>query len=283
LNFVNVASATNNYDIYENDIVNQTRNTLISIISGMSQTNFGLDTMSKAKTQIRKYKELYIDKYNSKLYIDSGGYSVIVGDIHPNDGIKMIECYHDYAKTELDIYNRIFSLDIPIFLKYPNFCTYNHIYYLNYESLKNSKELLINNEEFQKKFQFVWHFKIKEQYLIWNDIYNKLELNKYVQNYAIGGLVGLRGIVNIKFAPFISLCFKILFNYIERQDFKNSLNIHILGIYIKTDRFMIELLEQLFNKYLEEYNATCNITYDSINYMRTAQLKSKNMEIYLFK
>ena len=279
MNFVNVASGPRQYLSYEKDIVNQTHHTLISIISGLSQKEFGYDTLNRAVQEIRNYKTLYVSDKDT-LFIDSGGYSFIVGDIHPNNITKMIECYHRYLVNEREIYNKIFSLDIPISLKYHSFNTVDNVYKFNKQSLEQSKELLQQYPELINKFYLVWHFKILKQYKIWNQIVKDLDLNSIVNNKAVGGMVGLRGIVPIKFSPFIGIAFKLFYDYLETANFDNPFTVHFLGIYIKTDRFIIWLLENLFKHYLESENISTGVklTYDSINYMRTAQLKVKSLD-----
>jgi len=259
-------------------ILDQTNYCLISIISGLHQKEFGLDTLSKIKTKIRKFKK---DINDCKLFIDSGGYSIIIGDINPRDFMKFIDCYHDYLNYEYNNFNYIFSLDIPISLKYSDINTTQSIYKWNNISLSKSKKLIETNEDIRNKFYFVWHFKILKQYKIWDKLYNELELNNLVShNQAIGGLVGLRDIVKINFTPFIGMTFKLLYNYISAGNFNKPLKIHILGIYVKVDRFCVCFLEKLFNKILKQYNTSCTFTYDSINYILSAYLKARELEIF---
>jgi hypothetical protein len=262
--------------------VNVTKNTLISLISGFHQQEFGLNTLQKVKKQIQNYKQTYIDTTKSKLYVDSGGYSYIVGDIHPRDTYKLIECYHDYLNTEINNFDRIFSLDIPISLKYNEVNTVKHIYDFNYKSLSLSKQYLLKHPELVNKFYLIWQFKLSKQYLIWSKIIDELKLNDIITNRAIGGMVGLKKITNIKFSPFIGLSYKLLSDYITAKRFDEPLRIHLLGVYVNHDRLIIALLEKLFNSYLKEYNTYCHFTYDSINPMRTAQLKARNLDIFVF-
>ncbi len=282
MNFVNVVSSRNLDDQYEKMTVNITKNTLISLISGFHQREFGLNTLQKVKKQIQDYKKTYINTTNSKLYVDSGGYSYIVGDIHPRDTYKLIECYHNYLDTEINNFDRIFSLDIPISLKYNSVNTVRHIYDFNYKSLSLSKQYLLKHPKLVNKFYLIWQFKLSKQYFIWNKIINELNLNDIIINRAIGGMVGLKKITNIKFSPFIGLSYKLLSDYITANRFEHPLRIHLLGVYVNHDRLMISLLEKLFNSYLKEYNTHVNFTYDSINPMRTAQLKVKNLDIFAF-
>ena len=285
MHFVNVASGNKNFCPYEDRVVALTKHSLISIIGGLQQKQFGFDTINRAIEQIRNYKSNYIDKHNGNLYIDSGGYSYIVGDIHPNNCLKMIEMYHYYLTHEQNNFDFIFSLDIPISLKYSAFNTKKHIYTYNKMSLEMSKEKLIEFPNLRDKFYFIWHFKIKSQYEIWKQLYNELDLNKYIKNRAIGGMVGLRKITNIKFSPFIGLSFKTFADFIESGDFTSDFRLHLLGIYNKADRLSIAVLEKLLTAYLKikNINRSCVITYDSISYMREAHKDSRNLSMVYFR
>lgn len=270
--------------------VQYARNTLISIIDGLNQKSFGFNTLNSVINDIRIFKRRYTDACKADLFVDSGGYSIIVGDVPPTSVTKFIECYNHYLLTEKDVFDYIFSLDIPIFLNNPEYNTISHIENFNRLSLSSSLEILKSNPELQDKFYFIYQFKVAGQYPIWDKLYNELSLGKYIKNWAIGGMVGMRGILrndpnskDINFSPFTAIAFKSLFDYIhsvglERSDFR----LHCLGIYIKYDRFQLVLLEHLFKQYLMAYKSDPKpkLTYDSVNYMRTAQLKVKTLDVF---
>lgn len=274
---------------YSEASVRQTGASLISLIEGLSTLNFGIDTLNRAKRTIQKVKQKSVDPSNSKFYIDSGGYSIIAGQVPPSSIAKFINCYTNYLETEYSKFDYIFSLDIPIALNYPIFNTKENIYKFNKDSLSESIKAIEKHPELMKKFVFIYQFKMKSQYDIWNRLFKELDVKKYVNCYGLGGMVGLRGLLrnnketeDIQFSPFIALMFKCLVDYISSQKFDLPFKIHNLGIYIRHDRFELQLLERLFNKYLEN-KINIQITYDSINYMRTAQLKCKDMDILSFE
>ncbi len=282
---------------YNKSIIQQTNLALISIIGGLNQTNFDHSTLNKAISDIRGYKSAYMDTVpGSKLYLDSGGYSVIVGDVKPTDVGRFIYYYNYYLENERHIFDYMFSLDIPIFLEYPQYNTKEHIYNFNNQSLSASRDILIKYPELCDKFYFIYQFKIDGQYEIWNRLYKELELKKYIRNWAIGGMVGLRGILrrdpnstDINFSPFTAMAYKSFFDYLNSDNVDNNFHLHSLGVYIKYDRFQLTLLEKLFQQYRVdlEHETTCTqqmfLTYDSVNYMRTAQLKVRDLIIYQFK
>ncbi len=270
--------------------VNSAKNVLISIIDGLNQKNFGFNTLNVASNHIKTFKERYIDVVKAKLFIDSGGYSIIVGDVPPTSITKFIECYNHYLATERDVFDYIFSLDIPIFLGNPEYNTIYHIENFNRMSLSKSLELLQQYPELKEKFYFIYQFKLEGQYHIWKKLYDELSLGDYIQNWAVGGMVGMRGILrndpnskDISFSPFTAIVYKSLYDYVNSLAFSTyNFRLHCLGIYIKYDRFQLVLLEKLIEQYLiplmKEPRPT--LTYDSVNYMRTAQLKVKTLEIF---
>jgi len=282
---------------YNKEIIQITKHSLISIIDGLKQQNFDHSTLQVAMNHIRGYKAKYMDTVpSSKLYMDSGGYSVIVGDVHPQDAGRFIYYYNHYLETERDVYDYMFSLDIPVFLAHPKYNTKAAIYDFNKQSLSASKEVMIKYPEVQEKFFFVNHFKVEGQYEIWTKLYKELELKKYVKNYAIGGMVGLRGILrkdpdstDINFSPFTALAYRSFFDYLNSDNVESDFRLHCLGVYIKYDRFQLTLLEKLFQYYRVELEGekVCSqqmfLTYDSVNYMRTAQLKVRDLIVHDFK
>ena len=284
MHFVSVASGVKKYCPYENLVVSQTKYALISIIGGLHQKRFGFDTVTRVAKHIQQYKKNYIDKHNAVLYIDSGGYSYIVGDLHPIDSAKLCDVYSYYLREQRDVYDRIFSLDLPISLKYFDYNTKEHIYKYNKLSLQHARDILEKYPEIRDKFYFVWHFKIKSQYEIWKRIVNELDLNSIVKNRAIGGMVGVRGITSIKFSPFIALTYKLFNDYLNSKLDNYPFKIHLLGVYNRSDRFTIAILEALLNHYLSIHNIdqSCEITYDSISYMREAHKDSRNLSYIHF-
>lgn len=263
---------------YEELIFNISETGLISLISGLQNTNFGLDTLTKVIKRIQQIKKVFLT--NKELYIDSGGYSIIAGDVHPHNLSKFINCYNKFLESERQNFDYIFSLDIPIFLKYPKYNTKQKIYNFNKKSLTETIKIIKQFPELENKFIFVWQFKLKSQYEIWNKLYNELEINKISHKQAIGGMVGLIGRCKLNFSPFIALCFKCLLNYVQNEKYyqKQNFSLHLLGVYHKFSRFVLYLLQDLFSCYLKQ---EVRITFDTINYFLTAQYKARD-NFYFF-
>ena len=279
MEYVYVGGKPNPIIDYHFPSVNIAGNLLISMIDVLNSSNSASKSFSFFKSLYQMH-ELYKQhgiKWNT--FLDSGGYSIIVGDVKGSQTREFIERYCTRIIEGKLIYDYVFSLDIPIFLQEPTYNTKPIIKQFNRESLYQTYSLAAKDEILRNKLYFVWQFKIKEQYEIWNELYNELKLNDLVKNRAIGGMVGLRGITQIDFSPFIAPLYKCLFDYIN-GDTSIPFRCHTLGIYIQHDRFFLWFLEKLFNYYLNVDN--CHLTYDSVNYMRTAQLKARDMEIFSF-
>lgn len=251
-------------------------NFLYSIIDGVGGNGFGLESLSRCAFNIRKATEIY--SADSQAYIDSGGYSIMTGRV-PYDSIgDTIEKYSIYAECEADRYARIFSLDIPFIGFDSPYNTYQILKDANKQSLLNSRVLFEKNPVIAKKFMFVWHFKLAAQYRIFSELYKELELGRWIDGWAIGGMVRLKQIAKISFAPFVGIAYRCLADFIKAGRFDHPFRLHFLGIYVPYDRFMIAVLEKFFARYLEG-KIDVEMTYDSINPDHTSRMNPA-MPIY---
>ena len=259
---------------------------LISLINGLNQSSFGLNTLCKVAKDIENIRQSFItDKdTDKKWFIDSGGYSIIAGDVSPRDMIKFIECYcyylETFAPTQCDY---IFSLDIPILLKYPSYNTVDYIRKQNYISGERSKEILDANKELYEKFIFIWQFKTPKQYKIWEQYYNDIYGDcKELKRFGVGGQVGLRGITGIDFSPFIGSSYKIL-DLVSKKNLADTSILHLLGIYGIHDRFLISILDKLFNNYyLKDKQCKIKITFDTVNHLITGLYNVRKTDSIIF-
>lgn len=256
-------------------------NYLYSLYYAFSVEGFGLDSLKRFAEN--KIKVFYNNLYKGEeLYIDSSGFSIISGDVKPEDIQILIECYHSFMKNYKDFYHKILSLDIPIFLEHPEYNTKESIYRYNYKSISYSKSLLEKDNELYDKFIFVWHFKIKDQFDIWRNIYDQFFKKDYKLNkFAVGGLVSLRGVTNIKYSPFIAPVYRILKHIEERGNYNKEYLIHILGVYGHHDRFFMCFMDKLINQYyFKDYDFNTNITFDTINYQVSGFFKSRHFPLF---
>ncbi len=256
-------------------------NYLFSLIQGLRQQNFGFNTLYRVIQEIKEYRQVLGEERN--FFIDSGGYSIIVGDVEPRNIAKFIECYNLFLEKEANkCCDFIFSLDIPIFLKYPSYNRVSYIYDMNSRSISGSKRILQRNPELYEKFIFVWQFKLLNQYKVWTRIYKEnFADDPNLTHFGIGGLVGLRGITGIKFSPFIGMSYKCL-DLIKQRNLNKTCILHILGVYGLHDKIIMSFLNKLYNSYyLKNKNCKIQITYDTINYTLSGLYKLRELQIFI--
>jgi hypothetical protein len=281
--FIHTCSPTvsKSSEIYQDSIFYHTKTCLVSLIHALSSSQFGYDTLQSGINDIRNFKKKYL-KNNEILFLDSGGYSIISGEISSSDIWKFIGCYNMALELMRNDVNFIFQLDIPIFLKEPQNCTKEKIYNYNKKSIEDTIEIIKKFPELKDKFLSVLQFKMKGQFQVWDYLYNELELYKYHKYYSVGGLVSLYGICpHINFAPFIAPFYYWLYYYHKYSNLEYPYFIHILGTYHKFTRFIIMFLIKLSTRYLKPLNQQSFVTYDSVNYTLSALYKSRvGLEYY---
>ena len=256
-------------------------NYLFSLIAGLRQQNFGFNTLHRITQDIIKYNQVLGE--DRKFFIDSGGYSIIAGDVKARDVTKFIECYNLFLERDAPNHcDYIFSLDIPIFLKEPKYNTKKYIAEMNKKSIEGSLNVIKKDPCLYDKFIFVWQHKMLNQYHVWKELYEtNFGDNKDFKHFGVGGMVGLRGITNIQFSPFISMAYKCL-DIIERKDISDTSIIHMLGIYGLHDRVIMAFLQRLFNEYYLK-NSMCRtkITYDTVNYSLSGLYKLRELTVVI--
>ena len=211
---------------YTNAIVRQVKICLFSLISGLKQKRFGLDTLTGVAHDIEDYRSRHLAPHGKMILVDSGGYSIIVGEVVERDISKFIECYNQYQEKAVQAYDYIMSLDIPLIIGDQDFNKVQNIYRYNYQSLTATRENLINSPQLKDKLYLVWQFKTKEHFAIWDEINDELDLNRYVKHRALGGMVGLRDITGIDFSPFIANSFRCFLDYETSPDPSDEFRLH---------------------------------------------------------
>ena len=265
---------------YLEPIYDHAQTCLISLIHAMNSNSFGDNTIRKGCREIQHYRNTYLGD-DKTFILDSGGYSIIAGQIPSIQVNRFIEGYITALELLKDDYDYVFSLDIPSFLAWkkgdgPNPNTMTNIRSLNHRSLSYSIDLMKQFPEIRDKFNMVLQWKMPAQYQIWDSLYTELDMKSYVNSYSVGGLVGLLAMCpKMDFSPFIAGCYYWLYRYIERNDFTKPLFIHLLGQYHRSARFIMFFLQNLFSDYLKIVNQTCIITYDTINYSITSMFKTR--------
>ena len=277
-NYIHTTSDIITRGVAKNVIRPYVKHYLFSLINGLSNENFGFNTIDKIALEVKRfYDDLYKDEI---MFVDSAGYSIIVGDIPPTNINPFIECYIYFLEKYCETYSDyIFSLDIPIFLKYPEVNTYSNLYKRNRRSNQLMKHTLDQNPVLYDKLVYVYQFKISEQYEIWNKIYNEFWVNEdRLKHFAIGGLVSVRGVTGIKFSPYIAMLYKLL-HIVGNKNLEDESILHILGIYGIHDRFSLMFLQKLFNDiYLKDHNCSVQLSYDTINFFVSGLFKIRDLD-----
>ena len=281
MRYVHVASKPQTGGIeYDHAIMAENKVALYSIIGGMRQANFNTHTLNAALQSIKDYTERYVRPVDGELFVDSGGYSIIQGAVHPTAVPRFIQCYNAMLRLEAGAFDKIFSLDIPWNMAFPEMNTKQKIMELNDYALSTARDILLNDPAALERFSFVWHFKMAAQYEIWAQLYEKHDLNRIIRHRAIGGMVALRGITGIRFSPFVSMAYRCLLDYMDAGRFDQDFTLHFLGMYLPYDRFEMAILDVLFARYLEG-EAQAMTTYDSINPLQSTRV-GKDIALFEF-
>mgnify|MGYP001339346043 FL=1 len=252
MKYVHVASKPKAGRIdYDHAIMAENKVALYSIIEGMRQANFNTDTLNAALESIKDYTARYVRPVNGKIYIDSGGYSIIQGAVHPTAVPRFVQCYNTMLRLTPGAFDKVFSLDIPWSKVFPEMNTRRKIMEFNDYALSTARDILLNDPVALERFSFVWHFKMPAQYEIWKALYEKHDLNRIIRHRAIGGMVALRGITGIRFSPFIGMAYRCLLDYLDAGRFDQDFTLHFLGMYLPYDRFEMAILDGLFDRYLD--------------------------------
>lgn len=101
MKYVHVASEKSLKSKYISQaIVRVTQNSLYSLIEGFRSQSFGLHSLNKVAHNIRKYTKDFVLPNGGQIMTDSGGYSIIKGDVHPSKIRLLLECYCLYRENE---------------------------------------------------------------------------------------------------------------------------------------------------------------------------------------
>ena len=236
----------------------------------------------------------------TELYIDSGGFQIIVGYVKSIEKINdFIETYHYTLFKFKDQIKNIFSLDvfstdfmtesyqieidvdgekqlqtIPIFPE--NYKVYtpdevaaglgvnDNFYEANKWSIQKSLWLIDQYPEIADKQLFVLQSSNTITFQVWKQLFTELELYKHYKRWSIGGLVGLKKSTNAKFSHAVPATLWLL-TYQKKYDFVID-QVHWLGQSSKLSFLAMRLFEKMYN---------INMTSDSSQLVRFAPLEAK--------
>lgn len=259
---------------FQRALVSQARNSLISIVTGLSGPKLGQWNVDRLLCDIGCYRKTFKDEIET-LFIDSSGYSIIKGDIPPARVNEVIGVYTGYmAAGDYDV---IMSLDIPTFANERDRAmnTVRDIYDFNYRSLSETIDVIKSNPALANKAAFIWQWRTHKQFEIWKSLYKRLDIPRYFKRRAIGGMVSMMGLTNVPFVPFIGPLFKCIDDYLHEGDYSDDLHVHLLGISKTYERAVLFFLESVLCDYFsEKCQKSLILTYDTINYVKTSMYVS---------
>ncbi len=253
-----------------------TGNSLHSLIDGLKGENIDSESIGRTANKIEDYRRLISLPAGADIYIDSGGYSFIKGELAPGNLDLAISLFQSFLQLKSEYYDYIFSLDIPYSLKFEHFNTKKNIYEYNRKSLEQSIHILKENLELADKFHLIYHFKTIDHYEIFQKVFSELSIHDFIKHRAIGGMVSLKKIAGIQIAPFIATSYQCLWDYENSILNGEEFRIHFLGISVAYDRFIIAFMECLFQSYLGVL-VPVTFTYDTIKFKRSAMYEQKHI------
>jgi len=237
-----------------NAIFNYFDNYLISFGEVATSPGWSLTSLISNLDKILKEKP-----DNMTLYIDSGGFQIIMGYIYISRINDFIQSYHFSLKKLYKNIDRIFSLDV-----FNKGLSLDQIYNFNRESTQESIKLIKEIPEIADKQIYVLQTSNLESFKIWRTLLLEEEVYKYFKLWSIGGLVGLKKTTNAKFNHAVPATLWLL---TYKQKFNFQINqMHWLGQSSRVSFIAMGLFERLYN---------INMTSDSSALVRFAPIEQK--------
>lgn len=263
-------------------VLKHTGDVLISLQSMYGNGEFNQTKVRVFHDKLQALKNRYANQ-NVRIWIDSGGYSFIKGDINPKYVDQISEMYNLFLVESRNTYHRIFSLDLPFNKKYEAFNDVDNVQNVNLKLTRHSMDAIKASPNLREKFIFVSHARSKEIFQAWCDIYEKNNVGAYIQNRAIGGLVGVRAGTRNVMSPFLAATFKELTDYLNAPSTESPgrFSLHFLGINSIADRFLVAVLEGLFKSYDFLRPFDVDFSYDNSRFSEEARKGHRKNDAYI--
>jgi hypothetical protein len=266
MQFVNIPIAKPTID---DMVINLTGRTMVSLFEILSTKRFGLieETITPAerKKKLSEYSKK-VRKNKGEVFVDSGGYSIITSNLNYYDIEEYEEYYQDFLANDSDLYDYIFSLDIPYGIQDEKLQDRQAIQAFNHRVLDRSFKILDKNPSLKEKFIFVYHFRMLDLWEVWQKLYEDLDIGKKVIHRSIGGMVSLRGLNRHQyFSTFTFIVFRLFCDFVNSGSKAEEFRIHLLGINHPIDRFLIAIMEKAFNVAIGD-ETKITFSYDSVRY-----------------
>jgi len=270
MKYVSVTSPSSSMSI---PIFNRFDSYLVSLGEPTTSRTWTLSRVANHMVKLLREKKDHAPK--SKLYIDSGGYQIIVGYISFKRIREYIDTYHFILERYKDDIDQIFALDVfnskyikslnknSINKKF-NINDYKELYNINKYSMMESISLINKYPEIADKQLFILQSGNNTTFNIWKELFKSLEAYKYYRRWSIGGLVGLKKSTNARFSHAVPATLWLL-TYQKHFDFKID-QMHWLGQSSRLSFLSMALFEKLYN---------INMTSDSSQLVRFAPIDHK--------
>ena len=222
----------------------------------IKSANWNLQTIQKHAKKII-YKENMGE--NKNLYIDSGGFQIIVGHITKSLIIDYIQSYHFVLKTLHKDIHRIFSLDVNN-LSF----TKEELIYFNDYSIEESIGLIKKYPDIADKQLFVVQSRNTYIFDAWRELMLKHDVFDHFRLWSIGGLVGLKKDTNADFSHAVPIT---LWLVAYAKKYNGTINqVHWLGQSSRLAFLSMALIEKIYG---------IEMTADSSQLIRFAPIEHK--------
>ncbi len=228
---------------------------LISIAEPTTSSNWTLQDIYK---QMKKIEKLKLP--NLKLFLDSGGFQIIMGYITENRIKEYTDVYHFILENFREDINFIFSLDINT----PKFSKEKLIKYNDY-SIDESIKLIKKYPEIADKQLFVVQSRFSHILEDWLELMDKHNTFDFYTRYSFGGLVGLKSATRVQFNHFVPMTLWLA-TYLKNRSSKLPKQIHMLGQSSRVALITGVILEKLLG---------IEITMDSSEVIRFSPIVAK--------
>ena len=202
----------------------------------------------------------------SDLYLDSGGFQVLMGYITEKRIREYTDVYHFLLEKFHDKNMKIFSLDI-LHRNFPK----EKILEMNDYSIKSSLEAFQKYPELKDKQLFVVQSRFPNVLEIWKELIKKHNVFNYYSRYSFGGLVGLKKETNAKFNHFAPMLMWLLSYAKENNAMDNIKHVHMLGQSSRLAIITAILIEEIF----KNRGIHLEITMDSSEILRFSPIEAK--------
>ncbi len=235
-------------------IFNYFKDYLISF--GETATNNGW-TVKRQSEHMKHILDSVPDGYN--LYVDSGGFQIIMGYVFKYRIVDFIRSYHEELEKSYNRIYRIFSMDV-----FNQDLSEKEIRQFNTFSVRESIKLIQKYPEIKEKQLFVMQTSNFTTFKIWRHLFLKEKVYEHFKLWSIGGLVGLKKRTNAKFSHAVPatlwlLTYQKYFNFDIEQ-------VHWLGQSSRLSFLAMGLFERIYK---------INMTSDSSALVRFAPIDQK--------